>query len=240
MISGDLLNASTSASRPVYPQYWQPSYSILAPTSWDWSSTTMNTDSGSGFFSKMFDLLPSKSLACVVRLSKLNHVLSSPPTAPPDKSFMVSMLNTTLALHHQLLSLSAWNKLDPADQAGPERLYDICRLAALIYCNAVLLAVPPHRHWHVKLSERLYSMLDDHYTNSEPGAEAEFLIWALCVGSLAVSHGPSRDRYEVFLRHLMSKQKIQQQEHLEQLLARYLWSDRACGPGLTTLWLSLG
>jgi len=237
--SGDLLYSSACASKPLYPSFWKADYSTLAPAMWDWSSPERNTVPGSGFFVHMINLLPSACIACVVRLAKLNHIMDAMRSASPINVDATRLVPTALALHHQLLSLPPWDDLDRDDQAGPQQLYEICKLATLIYCNVALQAVPPHQLWNVELADRLYAELSDYYTANEPTAEMDFLVWAVCVGTLATARGPTRARYEVFLGHLLKKKRVTSRSHLEAMLAQFIWSQHACGHGLATLWLSL-
>lgn len=228
------------AAKPLYPSFWKADYTTLVPAMWDWSTPKNNAVPGSGFFVQMIDLLPSGCVACMVRLAKLNQVMGSLRVGPPNMGMLRRLIPTSLALQHQLLSLPPWSDLDLADQAGPQGLYEICRLAAIIYCNAALLAVPPHQLWHVELADQLYAELNEYYASNEPTAEAAFLIWALCVGALATARGPIRDRYEVFLGHLLKRQRVTRRSQLEDILARFLWSEHACRHGLAMLWSSLG
>lgn len=227
------------ASRPLYPSFWQPDYTTLVPAMWDWSSSKGGLIPGSGFFVHMINLLPSSCVACMVRLAKLNHIMGSLRTGPPNMSMLKRLIPTSLALQHQLQSLPPWFDLDIDDQTGPRALYEICKLAATIYCNAALLAVPPHPPWHAKLADQLYTKLNDYYVANEPTTEIGFLNWALCVGALATARGPIRARYEIFLQHLLKKQQMTRQSQLEEVLAQFLWSEHACRHGLAMLWFSL-
>lgn len=86
---------------------------------------------------------------------------------------------------HDLVSLFNWVELRPPEQAlAHKTVYKACILAAIIYPNAALSAMPYNSGWHSSLARKVQSVLEG---QSWPPSTQDLQLWILMVGGIAAA-----------------------------------------------------
>lgn len=134
--------------------------------------------------------------------------------------------------HHQVLCLPAWDDTDGiySDWAD-ETVYELCRLAGMLYSNAVILGLPPHEGWHLRLCERIRACLEacdvEELSEDAPG----LLVWVLFLGSTAAVGSGEEGFFVGALRTEVEREGLVARGEVEAVLEGYLWSGETCGEG---------
>nr|OQO19917.1 hypothetical protein B0A51_10532 [Rachicladosporium sp. CCFEE 5018] len=196
---------------------------------------------GRGFFLHAQQGLTPRSLSILMQLSAVNERLKhetvqNAETAPEPDPHLLRLLHK---LQHQLLSLPNWDDLDSREQkASVRHVYDCVRLAAVIYSNAVLLALPHHTGWHTALSHRLRDLIDLNDWRDDM-TMYPVLPWVLTVGGIAAYRSQDRVFYEETLTELLQIMDSPSWKAVERTLGGFLWSRQACKHGAAMLWQGL-
>jgi hypothetical protein len=178
----------------------------------------------------------------MIQLATVNRIMSVYGTEllASKTARLTALYKTQRALQHQLLSLPQWSSLDELELNCSGRFtYLVCKLTALIYSNAVLIALPANRGWHIRLSSRLKHLLEQTSCQSWRDDMSDFLLWSLFVGGLAASRSPARDFFEESLRVLLARKGLTLWSDVEAILEDFMWSSPACRHGAAVLWQSL-
>jgi Fungal specific transcription factor domain len=139
------------------------------------------------------------------------------------------------AAQHRLLSLPAAVELQDVDLLSP-RVYEACRITALIYGIAVVLPVSDAHNILKDLVQRLKaSLMYFEGKSCEAGLSALYL-WMLVLGGIAASGGPERIWFVAQLERVVMKSLVYEWRRVEETLRSFLWLESACGPGGRILW----
>ncbi|KAK5710115.1 hypothetical protein LTR17_019177 [Elasticomyces elasticus] len=240
----DLWYSSKDYTAPTCPNPWRVDVSHFSP---DPGTNVPGVESaqGRGFFAEVSFGLTARALAVLTRLAALNQKMAAlastkgprhPTWSPHHHAFMV----TLNALQHQLLSLPPWDSLEIQERCdSSQEVYECCRLTAVIYSNAALLALAPHTGWHTRLAHTLRLLLEKHEYSSWSGQLSAMLTWSLVVGALAAYRSHDREFFEVALRKQVKKMQLKSWVLLEEVLTNFIWSKKACQHGAAMLWLSV-
>ncbi|OQO07888.1 hypothetical protein B0A48_06680 [Cryoendolithus antarcticus] len=193
---------------------------------------------GRGFFLYAQPGLTAPMLSILIQFSAVNERLKHESVTETgtvlDSTQRVLRLRNKL--QYQLLSLPTWDDLDSEKQkASTRHVYDCVRLAAVIYSNAVLLALPHHTGWHTSLALRLRDLIDIDDWRDDPSTHP-VLLWILTVGG---DRSEDRTFYEDHLSELLRIMDSPSWKAVERTLEGFLWSREACKHGAAMLWQSL-
>jgi hypothetical protein len=144
-------------------------------------------------------------------------------------------------IQHRLLSLPPAAILD-ADFRKNHPVYEICRLAALVFSVSAIFPLPVQTAPLPTLVKLLQAELQDSGLKSDwwfPDA-AGVLIWALTLGGIAATGTPNRTWFVAALAYLSAYRGLSNWQDLELILDRVLWLDSACGLGGQHLWEEVG
>jgi hypothetical protein len=153
----------------------------------------------------------------------------------PDTCRISNMRNY---VQHQLLSLP------PAGKMGVEfrkshPVYEMCRLAGLIFSIGVIFPLPNQTAPFRKLVSLLQAEIE--YLNVMESIQASItgvVIWALTLGSIAAASRSSEKTWftAVLGRLLTTSSEISTWRDFKQVLQRMVWLDRACDSAGQKLW----
>lgn len=179
----------------------------------------------------------------MIHLATINGIISNAQHQPLTAQKRQAVLATRNALQYQLLLLPEWHDLDEDAQThSDESLYKICRLTAIIYSNAVLFGLPPHRGWHTNLAMRLReeSQIPDDTPHRSTGSD-DLLLWVYFVGGMAAFRSPARLYFESALRDLLRRRRKRSRtwDMVEAVLGEFMWSRAACRHGASVLWVAV-
>ncbi|KAJ0418534.1 hypothetical protein BJY00DRAFT_302748 [Aspergillus carlsbadensis] len=140
-------------------------------------------------------------------------------------------------IHYHVLSLPPSSQLNP-DQAS--RVYEACRISALIYSVGVLFPIPavgsPIQRLAILLQQELagkdllseYSITENDYS---------LLIWILTMGKFAASNIPAERAWFIQkLTEVSSHAGISSWTQFRSLLKSIMWLDCACDRAGEKLW----
>ncbi|KAK4955684.1 hypothetical protein LTR10_006623 [Elasticomyces elasticus] len=242
----DLVGASKSAIKPTYERHWDPMPQSFRFSTLYTSYKEVRTTPGRGFFTCVGDALPARCIAIMIRLATLNHMMcvSATQTHINITETAASFQPSLYSLQHDLLSLPSWTGLDEDEQRSSHNgVYECCRLAAIIYSNAVLMGISSLGGWHTRLTHQLRTGLEESDFLQWPIKYQGMLAWALCVGALAAPRSADHVFFEDSLRDVMSSLNKEglpmSRKSVDELLGDYLWSEKACKHGAAMLWCAL-
>jgi hypothetical protein len=155
-------------------------------------------------------------------------------TTEPD---MCRISNQRNFVHYRLLSLSPAGKLDQ-DFCKTHPIYEICRLAGLIFGIGVIFPLPTQtaplptlvRLLQAELQE---SSLESHCWSPDT---VRVLIWVLTLGGIAATGLPNRTWFVAALGRVTTYSGLSSWRDLKPVLNRILWLDSACEFGGQQLW----
>jgi len=131
--------------------------------------------------------------------------------------------------HHRLLSLPRGAELSP----GPKtNFYECCRLAALMFADAVLFPMPGIRQRLVAEIKQCVEKIN--LTVLHEGRR--FFIWILMLTGIAAIGMPERLWLEQRLLPLLSIEGVSRWVELKKIVTSFLWMDSACDGGAIILW----
>ena len=159
----------------------------------------------------------------------VDHYHRGGPSAPimPD---LVVARNTT---QHRLLSLPEY-PLQPPSQAN--YMYEVCRIAALIYSNIVIFPLPPATGVHTNLVSRLKQLLTLAIPSC-PVAHLHIILWAITLGGISTGSSSDRVWFLCRLAEVSTKLGLYQWSQIQECLSSLLWLDFVCEKEGMLLWL---
>lgn len=121
-------------------------------------------------------------------------------------------------------------------------IYEIVRLALLIFNNLVIYPLPPHTGLDTRLSRILRDEIHAAMIN-EPDLKdqhAELLLWALVLGGISDYHGLQRSWYVEEARDILSRMPhLRRWINMEKTLTSFLWSDFVLDTEAIKFWLEV-
>ena len=143
--------------------------------------------------------------------------------------------------HHRLMSLPCWQELAEDERSEcPQGAYEICRVTAILYSTAVIFPMPANTGWYLKEVEALANFHKTFTLRGLPGSTNSSIIWALWIAGMAAMHTPHRNFFVTALRSSLVSSGLLSWPAVTDTLARFLWSEPACGRGGKLLWELLG
>jgi hypothetical protein len=155
-------------------------------------------------------------------------------TPEPD---LCRICNQRNFVQHSLLSLLPAGKLDQ-DFRKSHPVYEICRLAGLIFGVGVIFPLPAQTAPLPTLVRLLQAELQESSLESDwwfPDA-VEVLIWVLTLGGIAATGLPNRTWFVAALGRVSACSGLARWRDLRPVLDQILWLDSACDFGGQQLW----
>jgi Fungal specific transcription factor domain len=235
--SVDVNYASRSLTRPGLT--WPDPVEVvdfLAKRSYRPDATSRALEASLGMSFALLPALPSdvsRALEVVCKvIAGLDHYHRRAPDAP-GLAVLVQSRNSAL---HKLLSLAEYG--DPSCYA--ERVHEICRLAALIFSDMVLLPFPPESLVKPRLAKKLLGQLqalpEDIWSMESSYVASGFLSWAMILGGIAAFSTEMRDAFVELMRKRGILTKHGTWEEVNGSLGTFLWWDFVCREAGRTLW----
>jgi hypothetical protein len=144
-------------------------------------------------------------------------------------------------VQHRLLSLLPAGKLDQ-DFRKSHPVYEICRLAGLIFGIGIIFPLPAQTAPLPTLVKLLQAELQESRLESDwwfPDT-VEVLIWVLTLGGIAATGLPNRTWFVAALSRVTVRSGLSRWRDLKSVLDRILWLDNACDFGGRQLWEEVG
>ena len=159
-------------------------------------------------------------------------------TTEPD---LCRISNQRNFVQHRLLSLLPAVELDQ-DFRKSHPVYEICRLAGLIFGVGVIFPLPVQTTPLPTLVKRLQAELQESSLESDwwfPDA-VDILIWVLTLGGIAATGLPNRTWFVATLGRVSAFSGLSKWRDLKLILGQMLWLDSACNFGGQQLWEEVG
>ncbi|RAH49419.1 uncharacterized protein BO95DRAFT_284167 [Aspergillus brunneoviolaceus CBS 621.78] len=157
----------------------------------------------------------------------------------PDYSLLSDQRNR---VHYNLLSLPAVSQFDRFANYQPhEVMYEICRLAGLIFGVGVVLPLQAQSaplSQLAKLIQEALHISKAPFSWDHPQARIA-LFWVLILGGIAAEDQPERAWYVELISQVAGSHGIHTWDEARKVLRVMLWYDRACERGGRKLWLEV-
>jgi hypothetical protein len=151
------------------------------------------------------------------------------------KPHVVSLSSRRNEVHHRLLSLPSGTMLE--EELGiPCTLYECCRLAALAYATATLIALPPSTGIPQQLISRIQWEIKNVDFEDLYVYEIKLYIWVLFIAGIWAEGTPERPWFIKWLTYLLKLEGITRWKELKSVLMMFLWMSPVCDEGGMTLW----
>jgi hypothetical protein len=154
--------------------------------------------------------------------------------AEPD---LCRICNQRNFVQHRLLSLLPVQNLDQ-DFRTSYPVYEICRLAGLIFGVGVIFPLPAQTAPLSNLVKLLQAELQESRLESDwwfPDT-VRVLIWVLTLGGIAATDLPNRTWFVATLGRVTARSGLVRWRDLKLVLDQILWLDSACDFGGQQLW----
>jgi hypothetical protein len=155
-------------------------------------------------------------------------------TTKPDPCRLSNQRNF---VQYRLLSLPPAGKLDQ-DFRKRHPVYEICRLAGLIFGVGVIFPLPAQTAPLPTLLKLLQAELQESRLESDwwlPDSVG-VLIWVLTLGGIAATGLPNRTWFVAALGRVTARSGLARWRDLKPVLDQILWLDSACDFGGQQLW----
>jgi hypothetical protein len=155
-------------------------------------------------------------------------------TTEPD---LFRICNQRNFVQHRLLSLLPARNLDQ-DFRTSYPVYEICRLAGLIFGVGIIFPLPAQTAPLPTLVKLLQAELQEFNLESDwwfPDAVG-VLIWVLTLGGIAATGLPNRTWFVAALGRVSARSGLARWRDLKPVLDQILWLDSACDFGGQQLW----
>ena len=233
----DLLESSCELSKPRFPCFWDVEVNVFLDSGI--YGGICKRPPGRGFFNIPGDLPPS-AVTAFTDLALVDLMMTRHNYAPRE-SFVPMLLAARNASIHRLLCVPAWEDLKGFEKERTDLIaYEVCRVTAILYSNAVLLGIPPHNGWHKMFIERLRILLEVSKCTTWAEDVSGFWVWALFVGGITSYRSPHRSFFKNALHELLLSLGLPSWQSVRSRLQEFLWSDAACEHGAIVLWDTLG
>ena len=208
--------------------------SILVPGKY-WTLTANGSTPALGFQDVAVGLARLSTFTTLSAVDKAMANQRDQPLKGDDFKCLVAARNVA---KHKVLSLPLWEELSETEKCGGnETLYECCRLAAILYANAVVFPTLEDFPGIRKPVRLLKELLDQE--SDEPqvtGVEYNAMLWAVCVGGIGAYQTEHWHFFVSTLRSYVGGLAITSFEGLKSVLRDFVWSDRACDGGLAVIW----
>lgn len=214
--------ASERGSRPMFSCYWKMERSIL--TRYPISAENKANAPGRNFFVVVPGGLPSNAQAILVRLARIDRIMSSHREVDCKPEIYRAILRTRNAVHHALLSLPSWDNLPSEDASYTLHTpYELCRRAAILYSSAVILGLPHDLGWQSVQAHEIRLLIEAANVEYLVASARDLLIWVCSVGARAATDASDHCFFQSLLMSVLAKYGMQSIEALS-INERFLWS----------------
>lgn len=196
--------------------------------------STFVDNQGSGFL-QLAEVLPPEMMRVCYDLAVLDHTMGQFRLAGSDIHVIKALLNVRNAKVYRLLSLSRTNTFDKGRTSIYYSLHEACRVACILYTNAVMVALPPHNGWHKLLVARLRFWLNSAISPQLSAEIENVILWCLCIGAMAAYSTADWTHFRRLLREFVERREIRSWSTIHEVLRSFLWSDSTCGRGMILL-----
>ena len=187
-------------------------------------------------FSNFSCSLPAEAVTAFRSLAHVDTMMAYYDVVPTEKDVNAVLYARNLAIH-SVLSLPSWHELSLTDRENTDFVtYESCRIASLIYSNAVLLGLPSHNGWHRTFVSKLQSILEAADLVRWIESSSELLAWILFIGAIASYRTPHRCFFQSSLRNILLWTGMTSWRSVRQCLGQFLWSESACEHGAAVIW----
>lgn len=188
---------------------------------------------GQGFNVLLQDGLQEDLVNVLYSMSELTVALDHNQRGGQHAPRLSDIVSVRTATQHRLLSLTPPSSELPSSD---ECIYNVTRLATLIYSDMVLFPLPPASTIKPRLAEILRRALDCCTLQSCWGLHPSLMLWAVVLGGIAASSIPYRYWYTRRLYSLSTELGLHCWEAAKQTLSSFLWWDYVCDPPAKKLW----
>lgn len=221
----DLVYASADFRCPHFPCYWRESKVGTLCEQQSFSASESHTPGLA--FTNLAGSLPGRTLDVLLEVAAVSNIMARFRDTSWDN--MEQLLRVRNAVLYRLITLPSWDELSGTERHGSNQsIYDICRHTAVIYSTAVLLGMPPHLGWHIRLSGKLKVMLEAMSPETWREDPPDFLIWSLFIGAVASYRSEHRAYFQKHLQQALIRRQWLAWSVVREHLHGYLWSDNAC------------
>lgn len=178
-------------------------------------------------FSEIVGGLPGDALDVFLDLAAVDSIMARfNETSSENAERLVNVRNAVI---HRLISLPSWDELDTNEKEGrSSSVYDVCRLTSVMYATAVMLGMPPHLGWHVRLAGRLKALLEAAELDQWWEDTSDLFVWSLVIGGIASYRSPYKEYFERTLRQTLVRRGWLSWLVVRKRIRGFLWSDNAC------------
>ncbi|KAK4502270.1 hypothetical protein PRZ48_005695 [Zasmidium cellare] len=192
---------------------------------------------GRGFVTQVPGALPTDALATLRRLSMVDKLLDDFSAKIVSLSDDIILATLGNSVQHELLSLLPWQSLSEDDRRGCYLVtYEVCRITAILYSNAVIFPMAPNASWLEKLLKQLRLVLETSNVSIWHGDTLQILIWSLFIAGMAAFWTRHRNFFVAHLRSTLKQAGLTSLEAVKAMIREFLWRDDGCGQGATILW----
>jgi hypothetical protein len=190
---------------------------------------------GQGFLGLVGLGLTEEALAVMLDMVNMTSLLEA-----YSQHTLINPHNEALAIRsneiqHRLLSLPTGPELEKCS-GTPHKLYECCRLAALLYAIAALFTLPPSTGCPQRLVLDLKSALKDVHFQDLYGYEAKFYTWVLVLAGIGAEQMPERSWFVHRLQFLLTLESISRWRELKSVVMSFVWMSSVCDEGAMHLW----
>ena len=235
----DLIFAASKCARPALPCFWDEESAVYFAR----RATNLHDleRTGGGLAGLIADRLPKQALEALNMLSMVDLDLALSRQQRLSNRDYVLLIAARDACHHRILSLPCFDDLPETEQYRSYRtLYEVYRITAILYSNAVIFPISARYEWHENLLLQLREVLESpgfsHWLYDPSGIG----VWALFVGGIAAYRTQHFEFFKGLLRTVLLAIGLRSYDDTLKILMRFVWSDSACELGAAMVWESLG
>ena len=137
------------------------------------------------------------------------------------------------SVQHDLLSLP---HLPTNNSSEDNCIFEVCRLAALIFSDMVLFPLPPSTGAREKLAHGLMRPLGCCRLLSSWERYPSLLLWATILGGIAVKEPQKRTWFMRQLSNAVIKQSVSAWPLVKEIVSKFLWLRVVCDKPAAAFW----
>lgn len=232
---GDMLHCSANATKPLFPSIWDSQFLLHALK--QALEPLVEDVEGRGFINQVPGGLPSEALGTLQRLSMVDKLLDNFSSKLVSQSDDILLATLGNAVQHELLSLPSWRALDEDDRQGCYlATYEVCRITAILYSNAVIFPMAPNASWLEKLLKQLRLVLETSNMSLWDHGTLPMLVWSLFIAGMAAFWTRHRSFFVTNLQSTLLMAGLTSWDAVHAVIREFLWRGDACGQGAAILW----
>jgi hypothetical protein len=200
-----------------------------------------HTSAGPGFQRLSRAVISAKACHVFRQTAKLNDLQERFRHARPGDATYESMVAARNGVMYHLLDLPPSQRVQKSHATSVAPVYELCRLATLIYAKAVLFPIPTESGWLKAALSSVCNLLEVHDGLDHRTEYLEVFCWILTIVSMAALPTIHGTYFVLRLqRYLLAAEpallgSAEIAAHLRTACAAFLWSDMACGLALESV-----